>query len=213
MNLQIDASLLLGFVGVALSVASFLMKRMVPLRLLAIGANICFIGYAIAASAWPGLLLNAILLPVNAQRFWELRKLTREIEKASSDSPVGQWLLPQMERKSFKQGDVLFRRGDTADRLIYIAEGTARLSEIGRPVVAGELLGEIGLFSPDRKRTQTLVCESDGELYQMTDERLFQLHYQNPKLGFYVIRLLTQRLLSDVCRAEKAREAEMASAV
>lgn len=200
MNFEFNAATLLGVGGVALSVASFVMKRMMPLRLLAIGANIFFIGYGIAISAWPGLLLNAILLPVNGRRLWEIRRLSREIEKATNESPVSQWLLPHMSRKIFKKGDVLFRKGDTADRLIYIAAGTGRLTEIGQRLEAGELLGEIGLFSPDKKRTQTLICESDGELYEMTDEMLFQLYYQNPKLGFFIMRLLAERLLRDVGR-------------
>ena len=35
----------------------------------------------------------------------------------------------------------------------------------------------------------------------MTDEMMFQLYYQNPKLGFYFMRLVTGRLLKDVQRA------------
>jgi CRP-like cAMP-binding protein len=75
-----------------------------------------------------------------------------------------------------------------------------KLAEIGRKIGPGELIGEIGLFSPDKKRTQTLVCESDGELYEMTDEMIFRLYYQNPRLGFYLMRLVVQRLLGDVQR-------------
>ncbi len=40
----------------------------------------------------------------------------------------------------------------------------------------------------------------------MTDEMIFQLYYQNPKLGFYFMRLVTGRLLKDVQRAT-ARQA------
>jgi hypothetical protein len=46
------------------------------------------------------------------------------------------------------------------------------------------------------------VCDTDGELYHMTDEMIFQLYYQNPKLGFYLMRLVTERLLNDVRRRE-----------
>ena len=86
---------------------------------------------------------------------------------------MSQWLLPHMKRRRFKAGEVLFRKGEVADKLIYIASGQLRLAEIDRTVGPGELLGEIGLFSPDKLRTQTLVCETDGELYEMTDEMLF----------------------------------------
>lgn len=49
------------------------------------------------------------------------------------------------------------------------------------------------------------MCETDGELYEMTDEMIFQLYYQHPKLGFFIMRLLAERLLRDVRRHEAAK--------
>jgi hypothetical protein len=40
----------------------------------------------------------------------------------------------------------------------------------------------------------------------MTGEMLFQLYYEHPKLGFYMMRLLAERLLKDVER-QRARTA------
>ena len=117
---------------------------------------------------------------------------------------MSQWLLPHMRRRAFSAGEVLFRRGDTADRILYLARGELQLEEIGEPVRAGAVIGEIGLFSPDRKRTQTVSCTTDGELYEMTEEMIFRLYYQNPKLGFYFIRVVAARLLKDVQRGEAA---------
>jgi len=211
MKFAFDAVTVFGALGVLFSLASFVMKRMLPLRMLAIGANVFFIVFAIALffqpgtdpkAPLPGLILNVLLLPVNARRAWEIRKLTAEISRATKDAPVSQWLLPHMHRRRFKAGDVLFRKGDPADRLLYIASGELVLPAIGKRMGAGELLGEIGLFSPDNRRTQTLQAETDGELYEMTGEMLFQLYYQNPKLGFYMMRLIVERLLRDVQRQQ-----------
>jgi CRP/FNR family cyclic AMP-dependent transcriptional regulator len=199
-----DLGNVLGLLGVLFSVASFVMKRMIPLRALAMVANVFFIGYGLAIGAWPGVLLNCLLLPVNARRIWEIRKLYGEIARISEQSPVSQWLLPHMRARKLKAGSVVFRRGDTANTLIYLAHGTLRLEGLDARLGPGELLGEIGVFSPDRKRTQTLVCETDVELYEMTDEMLFQLYFQHPKLGFYVIRRITERLLMDLRRQEAA---------
>ena len=215
MNFAFDAVTMLGALGVLFSLASFIMKRMVPLRVLAMGANVAFIAFALAVvvapgadprAQLPGLLLNAILLPVNARRVWEIRKLTAEITRATHDAPVSQWLLPHMRARPFKAGEVLFRKGDAADKLIYVGSGELTLPEIGKRVGPGELLGEIGLFSPDNRRTQTLQAESEGEVYEMTGEMLFQLYYQHPKLGFYMMRLLAERLLKDLER-QKAQAA------
>ena len=202
MGFTLDAANVMGFLGLAFSLASFMMRRMLALRVLAIASNIFFIGYGLALWLLPGLILNCILLPVNARRVWEIRKLSKEITRATQESPVSQWLLPHMRRRNFKAGEVLFRKGDEANTLIYVAQGELRLVEIGQSIGAGELLGEIGLLSPDRTRTQTLVAETSGELYEMTDEMLFQLYYQNPTIGFYIMRLLTTRLLRDLRRQQ-----------
>ena len=210
MHFTLDAGTVLGMLGMAFTFASFVTKRMVALRVLALVSNVCFIGYGLYEWLLPSMILNGALLPVNARRLWEIRKLSREIARASDESPISQWLLPHMRRAAFKKGDVLFRKGDTADRLIYLSRGELKLAEIDQPVHAGELVGEIGLFSPEKKRTQTLVCESDGELYDMTDEMIFQLYYLQPKLGFFFMRMVAGRLLRDVQRHEAAAMAAAA---
>jgi CRP/FNR family cyclic AMP-dependent transcriptional regulator len=192
----------LGLLGVGFCLASFAVKNMLSLRALALVGNVFFIAYGYVESLLPSLVLNAVLLPMNVLRMWEITRLSKEIARSTRDSPVSQWLLPHMRRRAFKAGEVLFRKGDTADILLYVARGEMKLAEIGRKLGPGELIGEIGLFSPEKTRSQTLVCETDGELYEMTDEMIFQLYYQNPKLGFYLMRLLAERLINDVRRAE-----------
>jgi CRP-like cAMP-binding protein len=180
------------------------MKRMLPLRILAIGSNVFFLAYGFSLHVWPSILLNLALLPVNLRRVYEIRKLTSEITRATVNSPVSQWLLPHMRRRTLNSGDILFRKGDPADRLIYLSSGELELAEIGKTIARGELIGEIGLFTPDRKRTQTAVCRTDCELYEMTDEMLFQVYYQQPAIGFYLVRLIAARLLSDIDRERAA---------
>jgi CRP-like cAMP-binding protein len=170
---------------------------MTTLRWLALAANACFMLYGWMESVALSLVFNAILVPVNARRLWEIRRLSAEIARATRDSPVSQWLLPHMTRRGFRAGDVLFRKGDRADEIFYIASGRVRIEEAGRIVGPGELVGEIGLFSPENRRTQSVVCDTDGELYRMTGEMIYRLYYQNPRLGFYFMRLIAQRLLRD----------------
>ena len=201
--MRMDLGNALGLLGVAFCIASFIMPRMVPLRVLALAGNVCFIGYGYLESLVPSLALNGILLPVNAVRLWEITRLTREMRRAGQDSPVSQWLLPHMNRRAFKTGEVLFRKDDPADKIIYVASGELAIAGTSERIAPGALVGEIGLFSPYRKRTQTISCETDGELYEMTDEMMFQLYYQHPKLGFYLMRLVAERLLNDL-RREKA---------
>ena len=198
--MTLDLGTVLGAIGTALLLASFLVKSMLRLRALALASNVFFIAWAYFEWVWPTLMLNSVIVPLNAWHIWEIRRLSKEIARATADSPVSQWLLPHMRRRSFKAGEILFRKGDEADELIYLASGELRMAEIGERVGPGELIGEIGLFSPEKKRTQSLVCETDGELYHMTGEMIFRLYYQNPKLGFYLMRLVAERLLKDVQR-------------
>ena len=204
--MTVDLGTVLGLVAAALYITSYSMKSMLPLRVLAVASNVFFIAYGYVQSSLPELVLHSVLLPLNASRLWEIRKLTEEIARATQDSPVSQWLLPHMTRRAFKAGEVLYRKGDLADEVVYIASGQLRLQEHDQILGPGELIGEIGLFSPEKRRTQSIVCETDGELYRITDEMIYRLYYQNPKLGFYFIRLIVERLLRDVVRGSPAAQ-------
>jgi hypothetical protein len=59
-----------AYLASALVLATFCMKRMIPLRTAAIGSNIAFIVYGFYDSVrvHPVLVLHAILLPLNAWR-------------------------------------------------------------------------------------------------------------------------------------------------
>jgi CRP/FNR family cyclic AMP-dependent transcriptional regulator len=199
-TMNLDLGTILGLLAAALYFTSYIVKSMLPLRALAIASNVFFIAYGYVHASLPELVLHSVLLPLNARRMWEIRKLTEEIARATQDSPVSQWLLPHMTRRTFKAGEVLFRKGNLADEVVYIASGEIRLKEADQLLGSGELIGEIGLFSPEKTRTQTVVCETDGELYRMTGEMIYRLYYQNPKLGFYFMRLIVERLLRDIRR-------------
>jgi CRP/FNR family cyclic AMP-dependent transcriptional regulator len=207
----VDFSLHLGLacqiIAASLTLVSFTRRSMLPLRAFAIGSNVFFMAYAFFDSVWPVFALHACLLPFNTKRLLDIRKLTAEIRKATGLGDISQWLLPHMTRRTCKAGAVLFRKGDAADSMIYVAAGELQMEGLGHTLGAGELIGEIGLFSPDRKRTQTLTCRTDCELYSMTDEMMYRLYYQNPSLGFYFMRLIVGRLQRDIARERSIQAA------
>jgi len=200
----LDFGTVLGLLAAALYFTSYVVKSMLPLRALALASNVFFIAYGYVHASLPELVLHSVLLPLNARRMWEIRTLAREIARATQESPVSQWLLPHMTRRTFNASEMLFRKGDPAREVIYIASGQVRLQEADQLLGPGELIGEIGLFAPDKRRTQTIVCETNGELYAMTDEMIYRLYYQNPKLGFYLMRLIVERLFRDIERTTPA---------
>jgi CRP-like cAMP-binding protein len=213
--MHFDIITVIGLLGGAFYLGSHYMRAMVPLRILSLVSNVLLITFAVFHMHFdwrllivsPEFLLNTILLPMNARRLLEILKLTREIEKVTEKSPVSEWLLPHMHLHKHKAGHVLFREGDEADEIFYVASGRLRLEGVGATIGPDNLIGEIALFSPDKKRTLTVVCETDCDLYMMTDEQIYQLYYQNPKLGFYFMRLIVSRLLADVQRHKAAAQA------
>ena len=197
MSFALTAGNAFGLLAMALCLASFAVKSMATLRWLALAANACFMLYGWMESVALSLVFNAILVPVNARRLWEIRRLSAEIARAGRESPVSQWLLPHMTRRQLKAGEALFRKEDRADEIFYVASGLVRIAEAGRILGPGQLIGEIGLFSAEHRRTQSAVCDTDCELYSMSGEQIHRLYYQNPALGFYFMRLVAERLLRD----------------
>ena len=63
---------IIGYVASALVLATFSMKSMRPLRLIAIASNVAFIAYALMADMRPILILHSILLPVNILRLLQM---------------------------------------------------------------------------------------------------------------------------------------------
>jgi CRP-like cAMP-binding protein len=75
--------------------------------------------------------------------------------------------------------------------------------EAGIRVPSGQVIGELGLLAPDHRRTQTFDCREDGELLAISYSSVKQLFFQNPKFGFYFLRLATERLFRDIARLEE----------
>jgi hypothetical protein len=193
-NANISAGMVIGFIGVALSLCSFSMRNMQSLRQIAIFSNMAFIVYGIIEFQLPTIVLSSILLPLNGWRLFQIKRLVKDIESAKADAPVSEWLLPHMTVQSFPAGHVLFEKGAPADEIYYIHTGAVRLIEIDITLQAGELFGEIGIFSSTRQRTVGVVCETDCKLYTLTRDALYKIYYQQPKLGFHLISLIVNRL-------------------
>jgi CRP/FNR family transcriptional regulator, cyclic AMP receptor protein len=193
---------LLGYVGSFLMFSTFYMKTMIPLRVTAIAANGCMIVYTALSGIYPVLILQSCLLPLNIVRLVQMQRLvTRVKESARGDFRIDP-LLPFMKRERAAAGEVLFREGDTADKMYLIQRGRVRLLGIDKVLESGDVMGEIGVLSAAQSRTATAVCEDDVEVMTITRDQVAQLYYQNPDFGFYLLRLVTERLLHNLQEAD-----------
>jgi CRP/FNR family transcriptional regulator, cyclic AMP receptor protein len=204
----------IGYTAAVLSVATCAMRTMVPLRILSMVCNSFFIVYGIFGPVYPTLFLNLILLPLNAVRLREMLELTRKVEAAIDGDPSFDWMKPFMARTRHHAGDVLFHKGDTADALFYTVSGRYRLRESGIELPPGQVVGELALLAPDKRRTQTLECIEDGEILLAGYDRVKELYYQNPEFGFHFLELTTKRLFANIARLEaelERKNAELAA--
>jgi hypothetical protein len=201
----------LGYLASGLVVGTFCMKTMMPLRIVAIGSNFAFIAYSLAEGLLPILVLHSILLPLNALRLVQMQRLLRKMREAAQGDLALEGLLPFMTRRKFRRGAILFRKGELAHEMFYVLTGEIRLQEVDRTIGTGAVLGEISMFSPDRRRTATAICATDSELLAMTADQVRRLYFQNPKFSFHLVQLITRRLLEN-CATTEALPARMPDA-
>jgi hypothetical protein len=185
-----------GF-GVAAALASLYAaqsKTIIPLRWAAIAANALAMIYSALHGTYPTFALNAILLPINAWRLHAMLHLVADIDRAIKSDLNADWLLPYARPQSFKAGDVMMARGDYATAAFYIVAGEVEIPDLNQIYGAGTLLGEIGLFTPDGRRTRTVRCKSDVRAAVLDYDRFKELYFQNPEFGFRLLRLIVARL-------------------
>lgn len=186
---------LAGYTASLLVFSTFYMKTMIPLRSVAIASNVAFLTYGYFASLYPVFLLHAVLLPLNIYRLHQVRGLRERLRQALERELSLEWMLPFVKRESFKEKQPLFHKGDAADKLYYLEQGTVWLPEVNKTVHAGEIIGEMGVFSPFKERTASAVCETDSTFLVLDERTALELYYQHPDFGLFMVRTIIRRFL------------------
>ncbi len=99
-------------------------------------------------------------------------------------------------------GQVLFYEGDAGDHFYLILEGQAEiikaLGQEGERRLAlrgrGELFGEMSLFRRDAQRTASVRALDAVRLLEMTRGDFDRLLQRNPRLGYAMVQVLSERL-------------------
>jgi len=187
---------LFGIAAAAASLYAAQSKTIIPLRAAVIAANCLAMIYSFLHGTYPTFMLNAVLLPVNAWRLHGMVSLIRGIDTATKGDMNVEWLLPYTRPKNFKAGDVIMERGEYATAAFYIVAGEVEIPEINESYGKGTLLGEIGLFTPDGRRTKTVRCKTDVQTAVIDYDRFKELYFQNPEFGFRLLHLIVARMQS-----------------
>jgi CRP/FNR family cyclic AMP-dependent transcriptional regulator len=192
----------LGYVAALLTFVAFFMKDTIRLRQVALASNVCYAVWAFSIPLYAALLLHVALFPVNLVRLVQLireRKLIEDAIAAVDISPA--WLTGFMEKKQIAAGTLLFRRGEPADAMYFLAGGRMHLDELGIDLLPGALFGEIGIFSPDGTRMQTVRASEPSVVYLLRRHDALALYRRDPAFGIYLVRLITRRLVEDLALA------------
>jgi cyclic nucleotide-binding protein len=202
----INVANMFALMGAIFFVATLLMRTIVPLRIAALISDVFFIAYGVMANSLNTFILYCLLLPINSVRLYQMIKLIRKARVSAQGDLSMDWLKPFMIRRTYRKGDVLFRKGQPANEMFFTVSVKLLVTELGIEIPPGRLVGELGFLSPDNRRTGTVECIEEGEVLTMTYDRLLEIYFQNPEFGYYFLRLTSERLLQNIARLEKIIE-------
>jgi CRP/FNR family transcriptional regulator, cyclic AMP receptor protein len=188
---------LLGYAASAAVLATFCMSTMIPLRILALGSNVLFASYGYFEHLYPVLILHSILFPINLIRLMQFRRLIRDVADSHRADLSIKSLLPYMTARNLRAGQTLVSKGERADRLYYLVDGQLEITDIGKVLHPGAVVGEIGVFARNQERTATIVSHTNCRLYELSEQKAKELYFQDRPFGFAVLQLIISRLLEN----------------
>lgn len=207
----ITVSNALGATGAIFYVVSMSMKTAIPLRITSLVSTVCLLGASILARSLPAIVLYVLLLPVHSIRLYQMLQLIKKVRAAAGSDLSMDWLRPYMKKRKYREGDVLFRKGDPADEMFLAGTGRYRVVELDHELQAGQIFGELGLLTPGYHRTQSVECVESGHVLTLPYDEVRALYFENPQFGFYFLQLAAGRLMEDKARAEQLLAAERAA--
>jgi Cyclic nucleotide-binding domain len=192
-------------------VATLLMRTIVPLRICNIISDLFFLTYGLLVASISTIILYLLLLPINSVRLYQMIRLVKKARTSAQGDLSMDWLKPFMTPRKYRQGDVVFRKGDAANDMFLTVTGKFLVTELGIELPPGRFVGELGFLSPNNRRTQSVECIEDGQVLTITYDKLLELYFQNPEFGYYFLRLTSDRLLQNIARLEAVIEQNKAS--
>lgn len=193
----------LGWLASGLTIATYAMNTMIPLRVLAFGSSLIFICYAFLLQLWPLMVMEAILLPINGYRLWQILSLRSRLSSLSENAAPDFAIVRRYGVKHrLDAGTSIFRQGDTVDQFYYIASGKVLIEEHEAELTAGDIFGEIAFFTIGAKRTASASCVEDTVVYALDKTRFMRLQFEDPSFGLAVMQIVTSRLIENGARAQ-----------
>jgi hypothetical protein len=193
-------------------VATTTMRTMIPLRIFGILTNLVLIATAVPAHNYLIILVQTVVLVLNAYRLHQMLQLVRDVKRSVNSDLSMEWLKPFMTERRCASGEVLFYKDEKAEEMLYIVSGRFKLVESGLELPVGAIVGELGMLSPSNMRTQSLECVEAGVVLSVSYTKVEELYVQNPAFGFYFLRLASARLFQNIEKVEQRLAQQIAAA-
>lgn len=191
-----------AWLAAALVFVTFFMKTIIPLRTAAIASNVVFIVYGLMGLSYgifdkvlPILVLHIALVPLNILRLRQVLATIEKYRNIGNQTTSLDILIPHMKHEIAKAGTILFKAGDAADKVYLVGKGRVSFPEVGKVLGEGKFFGEVGVFSEQRCRTASAVCEEECELLSITGEKVIELFYQDSRFALIIVRAISRYLL------------------
>lgn len=187
----------IGWIASILTVASYSVSTMLPLRILAISSSVCFALYSFTLQLWPLLAMELILLPINIYRFWQVFSLRSKIAHGAKDGVYDFSVIKAYGKQlRLDVAESVFRKGDKVDQLYFIGSGRILIEELGIEMGPGEIFGELGFFTEAEQRTASARATAQAEVYALSEKQFMRLQFEDPSFGMAIMRTVTRRLMA-----------------
>lgn len=186
------------WIAIALTAGTFAVKTMRPLRIFALLANATFLIYGLIVSNLLVIFAAVAILPFNLYRLNSITRVDKAARAARKGRLTLDWMQSLTRPVTFKDGEVLFRKGDSPHYIYYLSSGEVMLEEIGEKIGAGEIIGEMAFFTDANERTLTARCVGECEVMVIREDDFLKIHHLNPAFGIYILRMVASRLLAGV---------------
>lgn len=188
-----NLAIMLAWADALTSVVATYSRSITTLRSTLMANNIFGALSGLASGAAPTALKHLINLPINYIRLREMKKLIDNVNKANEKNLNFDWLKPFMHPRLVKKGEYVFRNKDLANQAFIVVDGDVEIIERGVILKAGEIFGELALFTGSGHRTASAKCITDVRLLYIEYNHLEQLYFQNPEFGLHLIKLIVRR--------------------
>lgn len=190
-------------IAVILLLLAMTVKNMLPLRAIAFLGAIVFAAFAFIKASTILVVLALALLIIGGYRLFEVQNVSRKIRRTRHYGYEIEQLLPLMAEIELPPGQIIFSKGDHADRLFVLTSGEVEIVESGTRLSKGALFGEFGLFTGTGERTSTIRCVTDCTLRTMTSVEVDKLYFTQPEFALALVKIMATRMTKNIEALER----------